>query len=166
MQRRRVLRSIGCIAGTGIATSLAGCTGNESLEETQAAVDQAFMNLEAAGQGFNSLQQNLENEEWESCLSNTEPVREDLSAAETNATEAQELASENGHTDHEEVASLILEQIGILNDMTDEIEGICQAASNENFEEVNQRLDTLEDLDQQRQDTQQDLDEAAQALEG
>lgn len=164
--RRGFIRALAVLTGAGVTTGLAGCMGDESLEETQEALDQMGGHLEAAGQKFEELQVHLDSEDWESCLSGVDPIREDLSAAEEDANEAQQLADEGGHDQRAEVATLGLELIDILGDMTDEIEGLCDAAANDDTEEVNQRLENLDDLEQQRQQTQQEFENAYSELDG
>ena len=49
--------------------------------------------------------------------------------------------------------------------MAGEVELLCEAAGNEDYEEVEQRLDTLDQLDQDRIQKEQELDEAFMELE-
>lgn len=163
--RRAFIRAVLTGTGAALTAGIAGCLGNESLGETQEELDQMGENLDAAGQKFQELQQALENEEWESCLASVDPVREDLTAAEENATEAQQLAEEGGHDQRAEVATIGLDLIDILGQMVDEVEAICTAAQNEDFETVNERLETLEGLNQQRQQKTQELGDAIEELE-
>lgn len=164
--RREVLRALAAVTGAGLTTGLAGCMGDGSLEETQGALDRMGQNLEAAGQKFDELQQHLESEDWESCLGSVDPIREDLTAAEENATEAQQLAEEGGHDQHAEAATRGRELIDILGEMVDEVEVLCNAATKDDFEEVNQRLENLDDLEQQRQQKQQELEDAFEEIDG
>lgn len=163
--RREFIRSLAALTGAGMTTGLAGCMGDESLEETQEALDQMGAHLEESGQKFEELQQHLDSEDWEGCLGGVDPIREDLSAAEEDATDAQQLAEEGGHDQRAEAATLGLELIDILGDMVDEIEGLCDAAVNDDAEEVNRRLENLDDLEQQRQQKQQELEDAFGEIE-
>ncbi len=165
MQRRELVRSIGVTAGGGIAVVLAGCSGDDSLGEAQASLDQAGEHLEDAGRGFDELQQHLESEDWESCLDSTDPIRDDLVAAEEDASDAQQLAEGGGHENRAEIATLELELIGIMQDMVDESEGLCEAAAEDDHEAVNRRLENLDELEQRRQQKARELDRAVEEIE-
>lgn len=164
-RRRQVIRALGAVIGVGLPTGMAGCMGDDSLRETQDALDQMGVHLEEAGQKFAELQQHLDSEDWESCLSSVDPVREDLTAAQEAGAEAQQLAEEGGHDQRADAATRGLELIDILGEMVDEVEGLCEAASNGDTEEANQRLASLKDLEQQRQQKQQELEDAFGELE-
>ncbi len=95
LNRRGVLGGIVTVISVGVA----GCMGDESREEIGASLEAPTSYLEDAGTGFDELQTNLDNEDWESCLTSVDPIRDDLSAAEQDATDAQSLAEEEGQID-------------------------------------------------------------------
>lgn len=162
MKRRAFLGS----AGLAISVGVAGCAGDESREEIGDSLESTVAHLEAAGEGFDELETHLDNEDWGSCLSSIDPIREDLSAAEEDASEARSLADEEGHSDQADAAAAALELIDVLNGMTDEIEGLCTAASEGNFEEADEHIQNLDELERQRAQRQQEFESTMEALGG
>lgn len=166
VRRRPLLRTLGTAAGAGLGVGLAGCTGDGSVGEIEESLEAAWVDLEAAGEGFDELETHLETEDWAGCQASIDPIRDDLASAEEHATHARQLAEADGHADHAEVATLGLDLIDVMGAMAEEVDGLCAAAAAEDTAEVNRRLETLDDLERQRRQTQQDLDRALTELEG
>lgn len=162
MSRRVFLGGVGASISTGVA----GCLGDDSRGEVVESLEATTAHLEDAGTSFDELGPHLDNEDWESCLSSVGPIREDLSAAEEDANEARSLAEEEGHSDLADAATAALELIDVLNGMTDEVEGLCTAASNGNFDEADGHLENLDELEQQRVQRQREFENAMEALDG
>lgn len=166
VRRRPLLRTLGTVAGAGLGVGLAGCTGDGSIGEIEESLEEAWVDLEAAGEGFDELESHLETEDWAGCRAGIEPIRADLASAEEHATHAHQLAEDGGHADHAEVATLGLDLIDVMGAMTEEVDGLCAAAAAEDTTEMNRRLEALDDLERERRQTQQDLDRAVAELEG
>lgn len=162
LNRRAYLGSV----GGALSVALAGCLGDGSQQEVNDSLEATVGHLEDAGEGFDEFGPHIDNEEYDQCLATADPVREDLSAAEKNASEAQSVAEENGHSDLADVAVDALELIDVLNRMVDTVEKLCTAGSEGDREAFNNHLGTLEELEQQRVQRQEEFRQSMETPDG
>lgn len=161
--RRRLLAA----GTTTVLTWTAGCLGgDESVREIEAALDRTEVHLDEAEHLFDELEADFDAEDWHSCLDTTSEIPTALNNARREANHALDIATEEGHTQLVNVIELTLDLIDILEQMVDEAGPLCEAADEEDYEEVEARLETLEQLQQELIQTEQELDQAAQEFDG
>lgn len=160
--RRRLLTA----GTTTVLAWTAGCLGDdESLNEIEEALDQTEVHLDEAEQFFDELEAHLDVEEWDSCRNTASEIPPILDTARQEANDALDIATEEGHTEHANVVELMIDVIDILEQMSTEVDHMCEAAAAEDYEEFEDRLDALDQLDQELSQTEQDLDQAIRDLE-
>ncbi|MFB6301230.1 MAG: hypothetical protein ABEH65_13335 [Halobacteriales archaeon] len=113
--------------GTALLGALVGCSGEDSIEEIGSNIEEANGRLEDIDPKLEADGTAIENEEWDTCFSEAESIRDDLSAARGSTDEALSIAEEEGHEDHALVLQRMQEYIDILEEMTDELEQACEA---------------------------------------
>lgn len=154
--RRHIL-----IAG-GAATvgTLAGCLDDDTIEEMEAAGDQAGQHIDDAEASLDAAFERHDAEDYEGCVEETTGIEDDIAAAREEAQTALELAEEVGDDNAIEVFELMLAFIDKMDEVATELELLCEASIEENWEEADQRAETVDDLSADLDQIGRDLDQA------
>jgi len=134
------------------------------VDEIEADIEETTDHLEAAESKLETAGSQVNDEEWGPCLNTVEGFRSDVTAARQTSGDALELAREEDHDDHVEALELIQEYVGLLADMADELELLCEAGRQGEDGEVEQRWESLRELDEERKAKRVEASDAVDQL--
>lgn len=160
LPRRQVL----LVCGTAAVSTLAGCSGDDSVKEIEAGIKETEEHLVEVDPKLESAATAIDNENWEGCFSEADGIRSDLKAARESSNAALSIAEEGGFDDHVTVLERMQEYISILEDMADELEQACEAGQNGDGQKLEQHWKTLQELDDQRQEKREEIEAALEEL--
>jgi exonuclease VII small subunit len=154
--RRQVLAA----SATAALTSLAGCSGNEKAKEMNAAGEDAGDHLDSAESTVQTAFEHNDNEEFQSCVDELDGVDSEIQAAREDAQTGLELATELESEDEIRVFELMIQFSDQLEVVATDLEGVCTAARDENWDVYEQKVDALETNVSKLESTTSELDQA------
>ncbi len=157
MMHRRYFLAVGC---TGVAGVLAGCTGDGSLDDIESNIEETIGYLEDAEPKLETAGNQIHDDDWTGCFGTLDDVRDDLDRAQQSSSDGLELAEAEGHSDHMTVLERLEEYTAIFIDIVDEMEELCTAGQEGDGDEVEQRWETIQALDDDRHEKQGEVDDA------
>lgn len=159
LHRRRFLT----LCGTGAIGLLAGC-GDDSSGEVEENIEASQDHIESAESLMADNGGYVNDNEWGTCLTTVEETDSELSEARGLLTDGQDLAEENGLDDHVDAIDLVLEYVDHLAEMNAEFQSLCEAGQNGDGDEVRERWERIQDLDDQRGDIREEASDAINNL--
>lgn len=160
LDRRRFL----AVSGVAMASPLAGCSGDSSIDEIETNIEETIDHLEDAQPKLQSAGNSINEDDWPACFDHVDDIRGDVDAARQSATDARELAEEGGHDDHLTASERLLELIAIYEEIADEMELACEAGESGDGGEVEQRWETIQQLDEDRLAKEEEVSAALDQL--
>lgn len=159
LHRRRFLT----ICGTGATVLLAGC-GDTNRGEVEENIEASQDHIESAESLMADNGGHVNDNEWGTCLTTVDEADSELSEAGGLLNDGRELAEEDGLNDHVEAIDQVLEYVDHLAKMNAEFESLCEAGQNGDEDEVQQRWERIQDLDDQRGDIREEASDAINNL--
>lgn len=160
LNRRRFMVA----SGAAMTSTVAGCSGDNSIDEIEANIEGSIGHLEDAQPKLESAGDSIHEDEWSACFSHVDDIRGDIDAARQSANDALELAEAEEHDDHVTAIERIQELTTIFEEIADEMELLCEAGQDGNSQEVEQRWETVQQLDEDRLEKEQEVSEALDQL--
>lgn len=160
LTRRRFLAA----SGVAMASTLAGCSGDSAIDEIETNIEETIGHLEDAQPKLQSAGNSINEDDWPACFDHVDDIRGDVDAARQSATEALELAEEGGHDEHVTAVERLLELITIYEELADEMNLACEAGEAGDGQEVEERWEIIQQLDEDRLAKEEEVSAALDQL--
>lgn len=158
--RRRVLQ----LGGTAGLVLLAGCLGDGTVEEIDELAEQSMEQLDAVGPSVEAAFQHSDGEDWNGCLDELDGVPDQLDSAREDAQNALALAESEGLTEYANTLTLLVALVDIMDDIVAELTLLCEAGTEEDYDEIDQRSQNIQELSQDFDQTEREFHQSLEDL--
>lgn len=164
MQPVSTRRHILLAGGAFMMGAIAGCSGDDSIEEIESGIEETEGHLQAVDGKLEAAAQAIDNQDWQGCFSEADGLRRDVAAARESSNDALSLAEEEGHSNHVRVLERMQEYADIVEEMAAELDAACEAGQNGNSQQLEQHWAALQQLDDDRQAKREEINTALEEL--